>query len=420
MTLGAGDRNAPSGGYRGMVSNDTPNPQAPEPDPFQDLFRDLIEPSEPTTPAAAADAMPPTQAMPSPVTAQPPQEPTWMLPAADPVPQPPTTLPPTVVMPPAAEPQPAPAGPVLPQPAPTAVTTILPGGGSGEPPAGPPASGGGFRDWDPKKKALLWVLVGAAALLLLVLVVLAVALLTPRTPTPTPSPTSATHSPTPTTTRTTTPTPTPTPTPSVTTARIVGFQAAAATVQCADPTQGSATVQLTWNTADATVVAINYGSAQVDAIDDPSQTGLPQQQANFAAPFDCRNTVTVYTLTVAGTDGKHVSQSLTVTRTLPAAAPTVSSLTVDPVTVVCGTQTTASWVTTGDGVAVEVFRLNQAGGETSYVSVASGLSANGSLPVDIACLDGAPGTDFTIKIVATNPTGTAAAEASGTTQPDED
>jgi len=324
-----------------MSEQNPPGTPAEGPDPFAELLKGLVE--EPT----AEQSVPPAQPVPaqpatgsvdvptvaftpveepavvrpaveqSPVTSPPLQEPTAAFSpeatAALPEPiaasgTPSAGLPPTVVLPGTLDP--------------TAATTVLAGGaGGGLPPSEPPR-GGGFRDWDPRRKALFITLVSVAGVLLIALVVLLVVLLSGRGDEPTPTPTrTGTSAPTPTPTRTGTPTPTPTPTPTVKPA-IQSFAASAPQVTCTDQTS-NVPVKLGWTVVgNPTQIAIASGPQIVDAIANPFQNGLPSTATDFQMQFSCANTQWAYTLTIQAPDGNKYSQVITITRNYTPPAPT--------------------------------------------------------------------------------------------------
>lgn len=371
-----------------MVSDDIPQPAAPEPDPFEELLLGLSQPSEAeaaapsageaeTAPEAAAvvapDAAPEaaTEAMeyghgPS---EPPPTAPTVAFPGA-------AGAPPTVAAPMAGAgateiPAPIPAqqppsqsapgwslgdgtGETAMYPAagvagvaagtaaaaPTAATTVLPGGMGGPPPSGPTGptgTGGPFRN----RKVLLWVLIGVAALLVIALAVLITVLsmnANGNEPTPTSTPTATTTT-TPRPTSTRTPTPTPTVTPA-----IKSFVADPMVVQCADAS-AVASVSLGWSTVGATQVAVASAAGLTDAIDNPYQNNLGPTVESFSIPYACGNASWAYTLTIAGPDREHRSQVVTVTRLPfpsptpppppPTPAPTISDFSASPASVTC-------------------------------------------------------------------------------------
>lgn len=335
------------------MSDDTPQPSTPEPDPFEQLLMGIGS-DEPATPAA------------DPVTPEDPTEPAQLttpepsMPQTEPTleyghgPAEPAPTAPTVVFPGAAAadlPQPAPAQQPPSQAAPgwslgtdaggaaagaTAATTILPGGVGGPPPGGPtrPTGSGPFGN----RKVLMWVLAGVAALLVIALAVLITVLAMNAgagEPKPTGTPTATTSS-TPRPTASRTPTPTPTVMPA-----IKSFVADPMVVQCANAS-AVANVSLGWSTVGTTQVAVASAAGLVDAIDNPYQNNLAETVESFSIPYACGNASWAYTLTIAGADGEHRSQVVTVTR-LPFPSPTpppappapTASLSANPTVVTC-------------------------------------------------------------------------------------
>ena len=324
------------------MSNDNPPPIGGEPDPFAELLKGLAEepppqpptqpvapvPNEPPAPIPAVPGRPsgppssadvPTVAMPAPNAANAPNPPSGGEPPADI---------PTVVLPGA-------------YPAPTAATTVLPGGYDVPPPE-QPGAGGGYGGWDPRRKALFWVLIGVAAALLVALVILLVMLFSPKGgAAPTSSPTRPAPSSSPTPSRT--PSSTPTPTPTATAAPAV--QSFTVTTNTSDPTieactdqSSTLTVKLAWTTIGAKQVAIKGASGFTDALDSPDFNNLPATATNYEMPFPCSQPSWTYTLTMAGADGEHRSGVLTVTRQYNPPAPptpTLDSFAADPTAISC-------------------------------------------------------------------------------------
>lgn len=97
---------------------------------------------------------------------------------------------------------------------------------------------------------------------------------------------------------------------------ISAFAAATPTVACAAPT-GTAEAKLSWEADDAVWVALAAGAAEIDAIDRPLASGLPDKADAYAVAFPCTEEARVYTLTVAGGEGSRVSSTVTLTRALP-------------------------------------------------------------------------------------------------------
>jgi len=97
---------------------------------------------------------------------------------------------------------------------------------------------------------------------------------------------------------------------------IVTFGAVTPTAACEAP-EGEVDVELTWEVADATRVALAAGATEVDAIAEPMQTDLQALALGHAVPFPCTDETRVYTLTVEGADGNRVSSTVTVAREIP-------------------------------------------------------------------------------------------------------
>ena len=176
-------------------------------------------------------------------------------------------------------------------------------------PTGATPAGVQHRGW------LIAVIVLAALLLAAGITLLVVLLNGGGTPAPAPTPTpSPTHSSGPTTSPTPKPTKSPT-TPPVppATAAITAFTGTPTTVDCV-ASAATPQVGFSWTTTDASRVAIAWGAAQKDALDAPNFNGLATNQQNFQVPYDCSAASLVYSLTVAGPDGKHVTQVVTVNR----------------------------------------------------------------------------------------------------------
>lgn len=97
---------------------------------------------------------------------------------------------------------------------------------------------------------------------------------------------------------------------------ISAFAAATPTVACAAPT-GTAEAKLSWDADDAVWVALAAGAVEIDAIDRPLASGLPDRTDAYTVAFPCTEQTRVYTLTVAGGEGSRVSSTVTLTRALP-------------------------------------------------------------------------------------------------------
>lgn len=317
------------------MSNDVPPPGGPsgEPDPFEELLHGLRseqpEPELPPTeamPTVSADELPPTEAMP---TA-----------SAD-------GLPPTEAMPAADAPTVA-----FGTAAPTAATTAFDSqaaepdfpffdtpteatGGLGAPPLVPPADGSwSFADEEEdaarRRKILIWILVGLAALLVVALAVLLTVLALGREDeTPAPG-SSSSRSATP--SQSATPSATPTALPS-----IDAFTASTSTVECAWDGSGVGEVLLDWTVSGGENIAIAGAADFVDATEQPIEDHLEPTMTGYAVEYPCSAPTWTYTLTMIGTDGEHRSASIPVSRNLapspapsPTQAPPQPSPTVDP------------------------------------------------------------------------------------------
>lgn len=394
------------------MSDDTPQPATPELDPFEQLLLGLSEPNpaEPAAPPAPAEPEHVEPAPVEPALAAPPAEPVTELFPPVPGAMPPTvaytpepTLPPTVAYTPVAAAQPpsqaVPGWPLADgdaetrlYPAATAATTVLPGAGGGEPPRrgdGPTGTGGFFSN----RKALLWVLIGAAGLLVIALAILFTVLAVGGGGSqsgPSASPTATgTPRPTPTGTTTRTPSPTPTVPPA-----IQSFVADPMVVQCQNASS-VATVKLSWSVVGATQVAVASSAGLSDAIDNPYQNNLGPVVEGFSIPFSCGNSTWAYTLTIAGADKQHRSSVITVTRlpfptptltpTTPPApppAPSISDFSANQTTVTCVEgagpyPVTLSWISlNGTGASID-----GPGTNTDWPS----LQPNGSQPFNYDC-----------------------------------
>lgn len=97
---------------------------------------------------------------------------------------------------------------------------------------------------------------------------------------------------------------------------IAAFAAATPTVTCAAPT-GTAEAKLSWDADDAVWVALAAGAVEIDAIDRPLASGLPDRTDAYTVAFPCTEQTRVYTLTVAGGEGSRASSTVTLTRALP-------------------------------------------------------------------------------------------------------
>jgi len=406
------------------VSDDTPQPATPEPDPFEQLLKGLAEPAEPAAPPAApappappaapaqpetrlfppvdADALPPTVAM------TPPTAPTVALPPAET---------PAAAAPhwPAAE-APAPAasepgwslgdttGPtaLFPAAGATAATTVLPGGaggGGGEPPRGT-GQGGPFGN----RRVLLWILGGVAGLLVIALAVLLTILAmngSGASPAPTQSPTGTNARPTPSKTATRTPSPTPTVTPG-----IKSFVADPMVVSC-ESTTAVVNVKLSWATVGATQIAVASAADMTDALDHPYQNNLGPVVEGFSIPFACGNEKLVYTLTIAGADKEHRSSVVTVTRLpIPTPTPTPTPPPAPPApTATFGVDTMTVSCTPDDPAPRVVLEWTSSNGTSAAIDGPGSmdwpsLQPNGTQPFDYDCNE--PSMTFTLTV--TGPT----------------
>jgi hypothetical protein len=167
----------------------------------------------------------------------------------------------------------------------------------------------------PKRGLLIAVLVLAALLFAAGITLLVLVLNGGSAPAPTPSP-SPTHSAGPTPTKSPNPKPTASPTtPPVppATAAITAFSGTPTTVDCV-ASAATPQVAFSWTTTNATQAAIAWGAAQKDALNTPNFNGLPGTAQNYQVPYDCSAASLVYSFTVVGPDGKHVTQVVTVNR----------------------------------------------------------------------------------------------------------
>jgi hypothetical protein len=417
-----------------MSDQNPPGLPGDGPDPFEELLKGLRE-EAPAAPVTPEPADVPTVAF------TPPVEPTAAFPTADAQPSEvfPDEFPePTAVYP--AQPVAAagtpsdgdvPATLLLPGAfQPTAATTVLASGG-GVPPTVPPTGGGGFRDWDPRRKALLITLVSVAGVLLIALIILLIVLLSPKSttpPTPGPSP-SHSSSPTPTPTKSATPTPKPT----TVKPAVQSFTANSTTAVCPDTGAGTnVTMHFAWTVVGATQIAIASGPTVTDAIANPFQNGLPATATDFQMPFGCANAQLTYTLTIAGPDGQHYSGVLTVTRQYtpppPVPAPTLSNVSFSDgfVYATCpnfddGDVVTkdVSWTSTPDGTTVEIWLAQNdtapPGPGGTFVQVAGGLAASGVYSVPIDCGTSGASGFFTVRVIASNISGSADGYLEGNT-----
>lgn len=165
------------------------------------------------------------------------------------------------------------------------------------------------------RRGLLIAVIALAVLLLAAGITLLVVLLNGNAPSPTPTPT-----PSPSPTHTTGPKPSPSPSPSPTTppeplatATITSFSGTPQTVDCV-ASAATPQVAFSWATTNVTRAAIAWGTAQKDALDSPNFNGLAGNQQGYQVPYDCSAASLVYSLTVAGPDGKHVTQVVTINR----------------------------------------------------------------------------------------------------------
>lgn len=97
---------------------------------------------------------------------------------------------------------------------------------------------------------------------------------------------------------------------------IAAFAAATPSVACAAPT-GTTEAKLSWDADDAVWVALAAGAVEIDAIDRPLASGLPDKTDAYTVAFPCTEQTRVYTLTVAGGEGSRASSTVTLTRALP-------------------------------------------------------------------------------------------------------
>lgn len=399
-----------------MSEQNPPGGSAEGPDPFDELLKGLVEepaaqqPDEPVTgsadvptvaftPITEPPVVPPTLEQ-APVTAPPLEDPTVAF--APPASEAPPTLAAAASPEPAASlPGPIPASgtpsagltPTVVLPGtlePTAATTVLGGTGGGLPPSEPPR-GGGFRDWDPRRKALFITLIAVAGVLLIALVILLIVLLGGnKTPAPVPSPTG-TSTTTPTPTRSATPTPTPTPTVKP---AVQSFTVDTGTAGCAD-TAGGTNVMLNfaWTVVGpATQVAIASGPSAVDAIATPFQNNLPLTETRFPMPFQCSNAQLTYSLTIADAANQHYTAVVTVVRQVtpppPAPNPSLDTWSASTTSITCPADPTTeptptvtlTWsVSNWQSGAYLVFGINAPGDSTRFTdSSGSIISSDGA------------------------------------------
>jgi hypothetical protein len=204
--------------------------------------------------------------------------------------------------------------------------------GSTPPPGGGPTGPTGGAE-DGKSKRLLIILGSIGGALLLAVLILLVVLLTRDSGSPTAgeSPTgsaspSATVSESPSPTPSQSPTPTPTatedapPPPPEATGPELSELNTGSSVQCSaggpgfDPTRPL--IQVSWQTQGTNEAWIVQGTS--DAADSGfMQIPLSGTQADFQFPleFPCNQTEAVYTITLVGPDGEHVSESWSVANT---------------------------------------------------------------------------------------------------------
>ena len=316
------------------MSNDVPPsaPGSPEPDPFAELLRGLInEPaSDGSASSAAEPELPPTEALPS---AELP--PTEAMPAVQP---PSTTFPPTAAFPPDAtfpptgvtEPtaatrvfQPAMAYPQA-EAAPGEPTEILGGlgglAGFGHVPPDDPAT----ASWslgdeeraplDARRKVLVGILIAVAAVLVVAIAVLVTILAIGNGSGAPVASHSSSHAPSlsPDPSETASESPSPSATPAEPLA-IASFAAAAATVQCPYDRSGAQQVVLDWSVTGAANVAVASAATEVDATQQPYESNLDPEVTGFAMPYVCTNAKWTYTLTITGEDGTTQSQAILIT-----------------------------------------------------------------------------------------------------------
>ncbi len=442
------------------MSNDVPptTPGSPEPDPFAELLKGLInEPAapEPAPPAAPIDptppfpapepALPPTEAMPMPdlrPTTFPPTAPGGAAPSQELPPtvayQPPQFPPPAATTPPATTP--STAYPPTPPTSSTVAyqpsdyeqpTEILGGFGGGLPPTASTTAWSLAAEDQPeppgtRRKVLIGILIGVAALLVIAIAILLTVLAIGPKGAPMPGPsTSGSHTPSssPTALDSTSASPTPadtpssTPTPTVTPA-ITSFSANTTTASCPD---ASSTVQITlsWQVVGATETAVASAATAVDATKQPYQADLDPVMSGFPIPYACSNAAWVYTLTTLGEDNVARSASITVTRQLPAPPPPPTNAAITSFTAATATGTWASictdpsapsqadvtftWSAT-DATSVAI-GLSPTGGDALDAPYQSGLAASGSLTIPINC-----GSDSIVTLTVSGPSGTRASQ----------
>lgn len=96
---------------------------------------------------------------------------------------------------------------------------------------------------------------------------------------------------------------------------ISAFSAATPAVQCATA-DGSVDVALSWSVDNAAWVSLGAGAEKTDAIDNPLQSGLPDNTDAHIVAYSCADESRIYTLTAASGDGSRASATVVVTRTL--------------------------------------------------------------------------------------------------------
>ncbi len=346
------------------MSNDVPpsGPASPEPDPFAELLRGLAdEPTapQPTAPPANVPAgiLPPTQAFD-------PFPPTVAVPPSVSVPPESVVAPPTIAFgqptapttaywestaptvaygqaSAAAVPPPATSQAARDFDALIGVSTGAPTSSTADP-YGPAALPTGVPPEPPMptgRKVFIGILIAVAAILVVVIAVLLVVLLSgshqAQTPAAGGTPTTAPATPV------ETPATTDDPPAPAAPAAIASFAASPAIAKCAG-TGSVVTIKLGWSVTGAAtttdgeneIALASSATAVDDATQAPYQNALDADQDGFPMSYICSNPSWTYTLTAIGTDGKPVTEAVTVHRALtpkptPTPAPTQTADTGD-------------------------------------------------------------------------------------------
>lgn len=263
----------------------------------------------------------------------------------------------------------------------------------------------------PRRGLLIGLLALIAALLLSVVVLLVMLLSGGGSAAPEPEPS---------------PEPTAEPVPAV----IVDFGAESTVAQCSNDNAGTTvTVTLHWSVTDATEIAIASAGVGLDAIEEPTSTGLPAEATGYEMPYPCEEATWFYSLTVLGEEGDRSTSTVNVNRELPAPPPlpvfTNASWSDGLDYAICPSfdngstvSKTITWSASGPGTVSLYYAAADdyyPGGSANYTRFAQGLPLSGTHSVNINCGTSGYSSFFTVRVVVSNETGADVRLVSGNT-----